>query len=189
MRKQSFYWTYLVIAIVLIMYGGFSIIYNINHHKDIPDYGVILLIVGVVMFVIFLILFFISLFQKKKEASKPKVVETHIEETVIEEIPEAEEPQEEQEIEEEDEPTPVVANHQKDDDYEPVRPIRRFGGSAYIKQVGYGSVLRVENENILDMRSNTYYHIEGNMVKRSGSGPVFEISGNRIKEEFGSYLY
>ena len=67
MRKQSFYWTYLVIAIVLIMYGGFSIIYNINHHKDIPDYGVILLIVGGVMFVIFLILFLSLFFKRRKK--------------------------------------------------------------------------------------------------------------------------
>ena len=194
MRRQAFYWTYLVIAIVLTMYGGFSVFYSAAHHKDIPDYGVILLIVGGAMFVVFFILFIISLFQRKKEPKNPKVVEAQTEETIIEEISDVEELKEEleseEEVESEVEIIPVTKSlRDDDDDFEPVVRPRRFGGSAYIKQVGYGPVLRVENENILDMRSNTYYRIEGNMVKRSGGGPVYEISGNRIKEAFGSYLY
>ncbi|MBO4541521.1 MAG: hypothetical protein J5736_06060 [Bacilli bacterium] len=69
-------------------------------------------------------------------------------------------------------------------------PAPRFlGGSAYINKVGYGPVLRVEEEEILDMRSNAYYRIEGKQVKRLGSGPVYEISGNRIRLAFGGYLY
>lgn len=57
------------------------------------------------------------------------------------------------------------------------------------KKVGYGPVLRVEEDEILDMRSNTYYRTDGNIVKRSSSGPVYEISGNRIRSAFGSYLF
>ena len=39
------------------------------------------------------------------------------------------------------------------------------------------------------MRSNTYYVIEGNMVKMRGQGPIYEISGSRIRDAFGGYLY
>ena len=39
------------------------------------------------------------------------------------------------------------------------------------------------------MRSNTYYRIDDDYVKREGSGLAFEISGNRIRSAFGGYLY
>ena len=61
--------------------------------------------------------------------------------------------------------------------------------TVYVKQVGYGPLLRVEGNRILDMRSNTYYRIEDNMVMQEGYGPVFEIRGNQIKNAFGSFLY
>ena len=63
------------------------------------------------------------------------------------------------------------------------------GGSGYIKRVGYGPVLRVEGAQILDMRNNTYYMIEGNYVKRNGYGPVYEIRGSSLKHAYGGFLY
>ena len=64
-----------------------------------------------------------------------------------------------------------------------------FVSTVYVKQVGYGPLLRVEGNRILDMRNNIYYRIENNMVTQEGYGPVFEIRGNQIKDAFGGYLY
>ena len=61
--------------------------------------------------------------------------------------------------------------------------------TVYVKQVGYGPLLRVEGDRIIDMRSNTYYRLENNMLMQDGYGPVFEIRGNQIKNAFGGYLY
>lgn len=186
MRRQYFAWTYLVLAIVLTAYGGYSVISSASQQKDIPVLGLVFFIVGLALLVLFAILCVVSLFQKKKapvleEANKPEVVEEKVEEPVIEE-------------KEEEEPTPLEETspktYHKDVTYQSNRTVSRsYLGSAYIKKVGYGPVLRVEEEEILDMRSNTYYRLEGDIVKQSGSGPVFEISGNRIKLAFGGYLY
>ncbi len=176
-----------MVAIVLSIYGGYSLIYNLSHQKNISILGLVFFIVGTVMLVVFLILYIISFFQKKKN----KVVEQMVE-PKVEEEPQIEEIKEPEPVEKEDEePEPeTISVPRRDVKYEPVRNKRSFsGGSAYIKKVGYGPVLRVEEEEILDMCTNTYYRIEGNIVKRSGSGPVFEISGNRIRDAFGSYLF
>ena len=58
-----------------------------------------------------------------------------------------------------------------------------------MRQVGYGPVLRINEGEILDMRSNTYYRIEGNFVYQNGRGVLYEISGNRIRDAFGGYLF
>ena len=185
MRRQYFAWTYLVLAIVLTAYGGYSIIYNTNHQKDIPVLGIVFFVIGLAMLVLFLILLIISVFQKKKAPvmdtiKEPEKIEEKVEEVIIEKK------EEEPVLVEE----PLPKTYQKDVTYQSNRTVSRsYGGSAYIKKVGYGPVLRVEEDEILDMRSNTYYRIDGNIVKRSGSGPVYEISGNRIRSAFGSYLF
>lgn len=188
MRRQYFYWIYLVTAIVLTIYGGYSVFYNLANNKKVPTLGLVFFIVGTTLIVIYLILYVITFFEKKK-AIKDKEPELEKEEPA----PVVEEPKAEPEIEEKEEtitpvtynPRPKVIRNEGE-----VRPSRSFdGGSGYVNKVGYGPVLRVTNEEILDMRSNTYYRIEGNMVKQSGSGPVFEISGNRIRLAFGGYLY
>lgn len=185
MRKQTFAWTFLVLAVVLTAYGGYAVINNAIKQKDMPILGLVFLIVGSAMLVLFLILLVISLFQKKKQ---PVVDETIKQEEV------EKEPATIVEAKEKEEPVtqekPVERVYRSDVIYERrSSSSRSYGGSAYIKRVGYGPVLRVEEGEILDMRSNTYYRIEGNYVKQSGSGPVFEISGNSIKLAYGGYLY
>ncbi len=193
MRRQYFYWTYLVIAIVLTTYGGYSVIYNLANHKEVPILGWIFLILGGTLIVVFLILLVISLIQRKIRKSKEIIIEAEEvkeepqlkEESIEEEIEIDDEPEEEEEKED-----TVAYSKQDDVVYERVRPSRSYsGGSAYIKKVGYGPVLRVNNGEILDMRNNTYYRIEDHMVKQDGYGPAFEISNNRIRAAFGSYLY
>ena len=39
------------------------------------------------------------------------------------------------------------------------------------------------------MRNNTYYRIEGNIVKQDGYGPLFEINGNQIRNIYGGNLF
>lgn len=197
MRKQHFEWSFVVLGLVLTIYGGYSLIYNYVNDKDIPGLGIAFLIVGATLLLLYLGLFIISLFQKKRivpDQEQPSE-QPPIEETTTEE---AEKPIEEETVEEE------ITEDSKDDydsSYEIYTPKERItyqrnrsiydsdGGSGYAKKVGYGSVLRIENNRILDMRTNTYYSIEGNIVSELGGGPVFEISGNRIKSAFGDYLY
>ena len=185
MRRITFRWTYLVLAIVLIGYGTFSLIYNHTHNKEMSILALVFCILGAVMLVFYFVLFVIDFSRRKRPV-------------VIKEEPKIEEPIEEikEEIKVEapkEENKPVTTSYSTkkkkvtynksrydsdDDSY-----------SYYINKVGYGPVLRVTGREILDMRSNTYYRIEGNMVNQAGSGPVFEISGNRIRSAFGGYLY
>ena len=223
MRQQRFYWAFLVAAIVLTAYGGFSVTRSLTQGKNVSALGVVFLILGIVMLLALLALFLIGRFHKGKETTDVEPAPRREEPRPSGEEPKpAEEPRPVEEPKPERKPAkpPVPEDGSKgegrkagndqqrpvtpeesaqnrryeddDDEVEYVRPspTRRFrGGSAYVRQVGYGAVLRVEGEEILDMRSNTYYRIEGNVVKRSGAGPAFEISGNRIRAAFGSYLY
>ena len=188
MRRQHFEWTFLVLALVLTIYGGYSLIYNQIHGKNLPILGLVFLVVGFILLITFLILLLISFIQNKKKVEpveKPQLEETRIEEEPVE--VKAEEPA--PVVEKPSEPVREYTPRQETE-YRPIRATRSFdGGSGYVNKVGYGPVLRVSEEEILDMRSNTYYRIEGNYVKRSGYGPVYEISGNRIRSAYGGYLY
>ena len=185
MRRQYFNWTWLVLALVLTVYGGYSLIYSHINNNPVPTLGLVFLIIGSVLLVAFLIFAFISLFQKKKKIDESNtVIENSVKEIKEESVEVVEEPAE---IKEEPKNT---YSPRSEITYENRRVVRSFsGGSGYVKRIGHGPVLRISEEEILDMRSNTYYRIEGNMVNRSGSGPVYEISGNRIREAFGSYLF
>ena len=198
MRRQHFEWSFVVLGLVLTIYGAYSLIYNYANNKDIPGLGIAFLIVGVTLLLLYVGLFIVSLFQKKNrlvEQDQP------VEEPINEQVStneDAKEKIEEEQIEKETFEDEAEEDDSFDDEYIPRERVNyqrnrsiydSDGGSGYVKKVGYGSVLRIENNRILDMRTNTYYVIEGNVVSELGSGPVFEISGNRIKLSFGSYLY
>lgn len=185
MRRIHFYWTYLTLGIVLSLYGGYSLIYHAAHNHELTILGLVFFIFGSVMLLLYLVLYLMDYFHKKKNPPQEQVIETTVEEVkpeVIEEI--KEEPKEEK-------PAPQFKkDYSKEVVYERSRPSRSFDGdSGYVKLVGYGPVLRVDDERIYDMRNNIYYRIEGNIVKMEGSGPVFELSRNRIRAAFGNYLY
>ena len=124
---------------------------------------------------------------EKAPSEEPVVEEVPAEETSSEEIVE-QQPQEQEsdpEIDEEpesEEETPIIHRSYHSS------PSYSYS-TVYVKQVGYGPLLRVEGERIIDMRTNTYYRLENNMVMQEGYGPVFEIRGNQIKDAFGGYLY
>ena len=198
MRRQHFEWSFVVLGLVLTIYGAYSLIYNYANNKDIPGLGIAFLIVGATLLLLYFALFIISLFQKKNRIveqeqpiEEPFSEQASINETVEEAIGE-------EQIEKESVEDIVEEDDSSDEEYIPRERVSYQrnrsiydcdGGSGYVNKVGYGSVLRIENNRILDMRTNTYYVIEGNVVSELGSGPVFEISGNRIKLSFGSYLY
>lgn len=190
MRKIYLVWSIAVFGVIGTVYGTYSLIYASNHGKELPVYGILLLIFGLVALITFLVLYIISFIQeKKRKKNKPEPTPT-FEETVADE--EAFEP-----TIEEVKSTPVSKPEPKDEEeYEP-RPQRSYSSSSssyyvstvYVKEVGCGTLLRVEGNRIVDMRTNTYYRIENNMVMQEGYGPVFEIRGNQIKDAFGGYLY
>lgn len=188
MRRQHFQWTYMVIAIVLTAYGGFSFIYYKSRNLSIPLLGIVFLSIGITMILIYLVLYFISRYQKNHR----HVVKESFEETTVKK--EVEEIKSIEEEKEEVKPASPKKSYSDEVTYERVRTSNRSiydndYSTIYVRKTGYGPVLRVTGSEILDMRSNTYYRIEGNMVKMSGSGPVYQISGNRIRAAFGGYLY
>ena len=196
MRRQYFWWTYLVGCIVCIAYGGSTLLYHYRKGNGLSIHSLILLIVGAVLLVLFLILYIWSLIQKRigKKNKKPedsKSIDTPNVETDSKEQAEIlkEEPQIERPLNNKREEEHVSNNYIN-------QPRKSYGSSsynseqdAYVRKVGYGHVLRVTGNRILDMRNNTYYHIQGNMVNLDGSGPIFEINGNSIRSAFGGYLY
>lgn len=201
MRRQHFLWTYLVLAIVATLYGSFSLFSSAISHKEPPLLGIVFLVVGASMFVLLLIAFLVGAFKKKRTPVAVKEVKEDETSTASSEALEAtKEPQVDDEPQIGDVPKGEPSQEIRqiasrevvvDDEERPVyrRSYASDEGSAYVRQVGHGPVLRVEGADILDMRSNTYYRIEGNTVKRAGAGLVYEISGNRIKSAFGSCLY
>ena len=181
MRRRYFLWTYLVLTLVLLIYGGYSVFSSLRDQKDIPALGMVFFAFGLMLLALFLGLLLATFIHKKRHPVK-------VEEPKVEEKEETFEP----EPAEKPKPAPAPRYEPRNDvAYERREPIRREfeGGSGYVNQVGYGPVLRISEADILDMRTNNYYRIEGNQVKQSGYGPVFEISRNRIRSAFGGYLY
>ena len=182
MRRIYFSWIIAVIGIFGTVYGAYLLAYHFNHGNGLSVLSLVLLILGIVCLSLSIPMWIISYINNKKrkdEPTPPPVKEEPKEEMV-------EQPKEEK-IELVQRQKPVHSGYvSRSDDktYTSYVPT-----TVYVKQVGYGPVLRVEGNRILDMRSNTYYRIEGNMVNQEGYGPVFEIRDNQIRSAFGGYLY
>ena len=58
-----------------------------------------------------------------------------------------------------------------------------------MKKVGYGPILEIRGNRIKDMRTLTYYRIEGEHIYEEGGGIRYSIYGNQIKDTFGGYMY
>ena len=187
MRRIHFVWTYLVLSCVLLLYGSFNLIYDASKGKGLSILALVFTCVGGVMSLVFLVLYLIDFFNKKKKETN--AIEKPIKEVEVKETPKEEKVEEKKEVPQEvkkSEPRKQVNYVSRSSSYS---IYDRDTSTVYVKQVGYGPVLRVEANRILDMRNNTYYTIEGNVVYLNGSGPVFEINGDRIRMFAGSYLY
>lgn len=181
MRRQRFWWTFLVGGLVCTIYGGFTLIYHLNKGNGLKVHALILLILGVAALLLYLVLLLLTLLQnKRKQQEQPVEPVKPVEEKESAPI----------EVKEENKPEPKPAPRQRD--YEYVREPRRSGPTyvdAYVKKVGYGPVLRFFGNQTLDMRTNTYYRFQDNYVYQDGGGVAYEISGKRIRNAFGGYLY
>lgn len=190
MRRQYFTWSWLVLAVVLTAYGAFSLIYNHVHGKEISIVGLAFLVGGVILFAVYFVLFFLDFRRKKDAGAKEKTPEDRPAE--IEDKPDdsAQKKETKETIPEPAEKAKRTYAAPSGRSYQATgASARQEGGSGYVRQVGYGPVLRVNEDEVLDMRYNTYYRIEGNFVYQNGRGVLYEISGSRIRDAFGGYLF
>lgn len=183
-RKQYLPWLIAVFGIFGTVYGAYLVPYHFKHSNKLSVWSLVLLILGVIALG-FTIALEVSLWlAKKKKESNSSIEEKAV---VVEE-----KPVEEEKIE------PVKKVESKQKEVTASSPRERLSYSVYsssrastvyVKQMGYGPLLRIEGDRILDMRNNTYYRFENNLLMQEGYGPVFEIRGNQIRSAFGGYLY
>ena len=189
MRKQYLVWSIVVFGLIGTGYGTTALIYNSRHGKELPVAGLVLLILGVIALMLIFILGVIDFLHKLKNTPEP--VETVQEREDEEEVEET--PKEEKSTVLDEKAYQKPAQEEKVVRLERTRvsydSSSRYSSTVYVKQVGYGPLLRVDGNRIFDMRNNTYYRIENNYVKQEGYGPLYEIRGNQIKNAFGGYLY
>ena len=180
---------YLVLAILLLAYGGFTAFREYDKNQTAFIIGVVGLCLGGAMLLVYLILFLVSKAQKK--AMTPEIAATKGPD-ILETIPE--EKEEEPEIvfpaPKEERETPKPASADREPVYRPGRSVyeRTEYGSCYVSLVGRGPILEVDGNRIRDMRNGRYYRIESNRIY-SESGLVYEIYGNRIRTISGNQLY
>ncbi len=185
MRRQRLIWSFLVVSILFIAYGTYFSFRKFSTNKVHFYIALTIAIIGALMLATYLIFYLIDSIQRKnvKKNTPPKV------ETVEEPVEEVEEPKEEK-----PEPKEESKPYRNDTDHVSSFTPRRtsssdYGGTVYVKRVGYGPVLEISGNRIRDMRNNTYYRIDGNYVYCDSGGLVFEISSNRIRHISGGYLY
>ena len=185
MRKHYLIWSIGIYGIIGTIYGAYAVIYNYNHSNKLSVLGLVLLISGLIALGFYISLWIADYFIKKKKKNAP--------------VPPIEEKKAEEEVkpttEEVKSTSPQNTNPKPKQEFIPKseRPresVSYYASSTiYVKQVGYGPLLRLDGNRILDMRNNVYYRIENNMVMQEGYGPVYEIRGNQIRDAFGGYLY
>lgn len=170
MRRERFAWTYLVIAILLLAYGGFTAIYQRGKNEPLFISALIAFFIGLAMMILYVVLYFIK---KKKDQEIPptKEKEEAANATMIEPIKKA---SVEKEVVQESAPHEYAPRQE--------RPYRSNDAArGYVRHMGHGPVLEVQGMRIRDMRSNVYYRIEGSFVYSDQQGLVYEIRGNQIK--------
>lgn len=185
-RKQYLPWLIMVVGIVGTAYGSYLLIYHFNKGNGLNVLALVLLIIGIVCLTFSILLAgSIYLSQKKKKNVVDAVVEPNEEEKpeVVEEP--KEEPKPAPKPERKNEETTHAPKERRDYSYSSSSYI----STCYVKLIGYGPLLRVEGNRILDMRNNTYYRIENNIVNQDGYGIRYEINGNQIRDAFGGYLF
>ena len=190
MRRQHFLWQYLVVAILLTVYGAFFTIRNITQNDIVFLTAVVALSAGVLMLAIYGCLYLIGWVRARKSKSPQNEVEKP-EENKEEPQGDEDKPLEEMEtpkIEEGFKPSPVVTKR-----YDAPAINRSIYDSAtsrgYVREIGRGPVLEINGNRVRDMRTGNYYRLEEGNVYQEGSGICFQIYGNRISNIHGSQLY
>lgn len=189
MRRERIKLAYMVISILMILYGGFYAFRTIGTEKD-PTKYIIAFILGFVMLAFYITLGLISS-RKQKNLNKDKQDEIE-KETKKENFYDKEEIKEEPkrnyyQPKEEPKENNYYRKRSNDDDLD--YGYTTFSRSFYVSQVGYGIVLEVNGNRIRDMRNYIYYHIENSYVYRDGIGVMYYIDNNSIKDMNGNYLF
>lgn len=183
MRRLYWPWMVFVFGIIGTAYGTSYLTRCSIEGKSIKLYGILLFVLGIIS-----LLFSITVEIARYISNKKHKAQTIKEEAKSEETPKEEA---KQIIKEKPQEVKVI---KRDYEYTPRERSAKESYSApdvdgYIKLIGYGPLVRIHGNQILDMRNNTYYHIEGNMVNQDGYGPRFEIRNNQIRDVYGGYLY
>ena len=135
MRRQKFWWTFLVGGIVCSVYGGYTLFYRFQHNNSLSVHSLILLIIGSLALIIFLILYLISLIEKKKN-EKLKAEEKTEYPPIEPETEEKIEPVVEQKKNEETTYSTTTSS-KSTTSYKPSTSRSRYDGcDAYVKKVG-----------------------------------------------------
>ena len=194
MRKYRLPWSIAAFGFVAVAYGTYSLVSHLKNDDGIFLPGLLMLIAGALALLTLLVLILIDAF---KRIRNKELIETPINEDSYEEAIKVEE-EEEKHISENpiniDEDGIENVDEYEEEEFTPSYT-RSYSSSSYsystiyVKEIGYGPVLRIDGSRILDMRNNVYYHIENNIVIQDGYGPAFEIRGNQIKDVYGSYLF
>lgn len=182
MRRQRVRWEYLVIAILLTVYGAFFASTQYGKNQGLFVSAIVALSIGATMLLVYSILYAIGQ-QKAKRLAKQQKPEVHEEPEYREEV---EKPKEEPKRE----PRPTSYARYETPTY-PSRPSRsRYDSeTCYVREVGIGPILEINGNRIRDMRNNEYYRLEGNDVFHNGSGLAYHISGNQIRTIHGGMLF
>ena len=202
MRKYRLPWSIAAFGFVAVAYGTYSLVSHLKSDEEIFLPSLLMLIAGAIALLTLLVLILIDALKRIRNKD---LIEAPINEDSYEEAIKVEEEEErhisenpinidEEEIEDEEINSADEDEEEEEEEFTP--SYRRSYSSSnysystiYVKEIGYGPVLRIDGSRILDMRNNVYYHVENNIVIQDGYGPVFEIRGNQIKDVYGSYLF
>lgn len=200
MRKYRLPWSIAAFGFVAVAYGTYSLVSHLKSDEEISLPGLLMLIAGGISLLTLLVLILMDAFKRIRDK---ELIEAPIKEDTYEGVIEEEEEEkhisenpiniDEEEIENEE----IDNVEEYDEEEEEFTPsyTKSYSSSSYsystiyVKEIGYGPVLRIDGSRILDMRNNVYYHVENNIVIQDGYGPAFEIRGNQIKDVYGSYLF
>ena len=202
MRKYRLPWSIAAFGFVAVAYGTYSLVSHLKSDEEMFLPGLLMLIAGAIALLTLLVLILIDAFKRIRNKD---LIETPINEDSYEEAIKVEEEEEkhisenpinidEEEIENEEIDNVEEYDEEEEEEFTPSYT-RSYSSSSYsystiyVKEIGYGPVLRIDGSRILDMRNNVYYHVENNIVIQDGYGPTFEIRGNQIKDVYGSYLF
>lgn len=200
MRKYCLPWSIATFGFVTVAYGTYSLVSHLKNDEEIFLPGLLMLIAGALALLTLLVLILMDAF---KRIRNKELIETPIKEDSYEEAIKVEEEKhisenpiniDEQEKEDEEINSADEDDEEEEEEFTPSYT-RSYSSSSYsystiyVKEIGYGPVLRIDGSRILDMRNNVYYHVENNIVIQDGYGLAFEIRGNQIKDVYGSYLF
>ena len=186
MRRQHFYWTYLVISILLIVYGGFFLIREFGSGSTLFISSIIALSAGVAMLLFYGTLRLVDYLRSKK--NPPQLPQSRFETEQETETPAATKPEPETERGQGTE-NPIFRYPDRPSKKERPDTVTYIAARGYVRKIGFGPVLEINGSRIRDMRSNTYYRVEGGAVYGDGSGLLYQISGKRIRSIGGRELY